>query len=244
MRARPALRGRSAASAQCAAELSARVLPCAAQQPAAQQRLPGQAGGLWAGALRVPAQRLGRPQPHPHRLRGHALVPSARDPARQHQVHVRRRYVEQRCAQSPLARAAALPPCGARGSQVAPGSCRRTGEGEQCNAVASNQRGPRPPGIERRRRGQRAVRSTSRAHLRPAGCILGELLLGKPIFPGTSTMNQLDRIMEVRLLPPPLHPAASSLPAHPSQYARASAAARPRRAHVLIDSEERLAGAA
>ncbi|GAX77098.1 hypothetical protein CEUSTIGMA_g4544.t1 [Chlamydomonas eustigma] len=29
-----------------------------------------------------------------------------------------------------------------------------------------------------------------------SGCILGELLLGKPIFPGTSTMNQLDRIME------------------------------------------------
>ena len=27
------------------------------------------------------------------------------------------------------------------------------------------------------------------------GCILGELLLGKPIFPGTSTLNQLDRIM-------------------------------------------------
>eukprot|EP00438_Fugacium_kawagutii_P005588 Skav209407 [mRNA] locus=scaffold2187:64535:81641:+ [translate_table: standard] len=32
------------------------------------------------------------------------------------------------------------------------------------------------------------------------GCILGELLSGKPIFPGTSTMNQLDRIMEVRYL--------------------------------------------
>eukprot|EP00983_Pelagomonas_calceolata_P112701 1159911-Pelagomonas_calceolata.AAC.1 len=31
-----------------------------------------------------------------------------------------------------------------------------------------------------------------------AGCILGELLLGKPIFPGNSTMNQLDRIIEVR----------------------------------------------
>ena len=30
-----------------------------------------------------------------------------------------------------------------------------------------------------------------------AGCILGELLGGKPIFPGTSTMNQLDRILEV-----------------------------------------------
>jgi len=29
------------------------------------------------------------------------------------------------------------------------------------------------------------------------GCILGELLGGKPIFPGTSTMNQLDRIIEV-----------------------------------------------
>merc|ERR1712190_555249 len=29
------------------------------------------------------------------------------------------------------------------------------------------------------------------------GCILGELLSGKPIFPGTSTMNQLDCIMEV-----------------------------------------------
>mmetsp|Transcript_50889 Transcript_50889/g.162889 ORF Transcript_50889/g.162889 Transcript_50889/m.162889 type:complete len:366 (+) Transcript_50889:175-1272(+) len=30
-----------------------------------------------------------------------------------------------------------------------------------------------------------------------SGCILGELLGGKPIFPGTSTMNQLDKIMEV-----------------------------------------------
>ncbi|EER00139.1 mitogen-activated protein kinase 2, putative [Perkinsus marinus ATCC 50983] len=29
------------------------------------------------------------------------------------------------------------------------------------------------------------------------GCILGELISGKPIFPGTSTMNQLDRILEV-----------------------------------------------
>lgn len=29
------------------------------------------------------------------------------------------------------------------------------------------------------------------------GCILGELLCGKPMFPGTSTMNQLQRIMAV-----------------------------------------------
>ena len=29
------------------------------------------------------------------------------------------------------------------------------------------------------------------------GCILGEMLCGKPIFPGTSTMNQLDRVIEV-----------------------------------------------
>ena len=28
-------------------------------------------------------------------------------------------------------------------------------------------------------------------------CILAELLLGKPVFPGTSTLNQLDRVMEV-----------------------------------------------
>lgn len=29
------------------------------------------------------------------------------------------------------------------------------------------------------------------------GCILGEMLLGSPIFPGTSIMNQLDRILEI-----------------------------------------------
>mmetsp|Transcript_49817 Transcript_49817/g.91218 ORF Transcript_49817/g.91218 Transcript_49817/m.91218 type:complete len:509 (-) Transcript_49817:79-1605(-) len=35
------------------------------------------------------------------------------------------------------------------------------------------------------------------------GCILGELLSGKPIFPGTSTMNQLDRILQVTGYPTP-----------------------------------------
>jgi len=29
------------------------------------------------------------------------------------------------------------------------------------------------------------------------GCIIGEMLAGKPIFPGTSTLNQLDRILEL-----------------------------------------------
>lgn len=29
------------------------------------------------------------------------------------------------------------------------------------------------------------------------GCILGEMVNGKPLFPGSSTMNQLDRILEV-----------------------------------------------
>uniref|UniRef100_A0A8C5PRJ8 Mitogen-activated protein kinase 15 n=1 Tax=Leptobrachium leishanense TaxID=445787 RepID=A0A8C5PRJ8_9ANUR len=29
------------------------------------------------------------------------------------------------------------------------------------------------------------------------GCILGEMLLGKPLFPGTSTINQIERIMNV-----------------------------------------------
>lgn len=33
------------------------------------------------------------------------------------------------------------------------------------------------------------------------GCILGEMLLGKPLFPGTSTMNQLERILELTGVP-------------------------------------------
>ena len=33
------------------------------------------------------------------------------------------------------------------------------------------------------------------------GCILGEILLGKPMFPGTSTLNQLDRILEITGIP-------------------------------------------
>ena len=36
------------------------------------------------------------------------------------------------------------------------------------------------------------------------GCILGELILGKPILPGTSTMNQLDLIIEITGKPSPV----------------------------------------
>ena len=36
-----------------------------------------------------------------------------------------------------------------------------------------------------------------------AGCILGEMLLGKPLFPGNSTMNQLERVLEVTGRPTP-----------------------------------------
>ena len=34
------------------------------------------------------------------------------------------------------------------------------------------------------------------------GCILGEMLLGKPIFPGSSTMNQLEKIADLVGCPP------------------------------------------
>ena len=29
------------------------------------------------------------------------------------------------------------------------------------------------------------------------GCIFGEMIVGKPIFPGTSTVNQIERIIEL-----------------------------------------------
>ena len=35
------------------------------------------------------------------------------------------------------------------------------------------------------------------------GCILGEMLLGKPIFPGSSTINQIERI--ISCIPQPTH---------------------------------------
>ncbi|XP_026544802.1 mitogen-activated protein kinase 15 isoform X2 [Notechis scutatus] len=45
------------------------------------------------------------------------------------------------------------------------------------------------------------------------GCILGEMLLGKPLFPGTSTVNQIEQIL--RVIPPP---SAEDLEAFHSDY--------------------------
>merc|ERR1712065_1633 len=42
-----------------------------------------------------------------------------------------------------------------------------------------------------------STRYTKGVDMWSVGCILGELLGGKPMFPGTSTMNQLDIIIEV-----------------------------------------------
>ena len=35
------------------------------------------------------------------------------------------------------------------------------------------------------------------------GCILGEMLLGKPLFPGSSTLDQLQKVMHVTGFPTP-----------------------------------------
>ena len=50
----------------------------AAQQPAAEQRVPGEAGRLWVSQVGSPAGgRCGGNLPGPHRLCGHAVVQSA-----------------------------------------------------------------------------------------------------------------------------------------------------------------------
>mmetsp|Transcript_21560 Transcript_21560/g.18587 ORF Transcript_21560/g.18587 Transcript_21560/m.18587 type:complete len:89 (+) Transcript_21560:683-949(+) len=35
------------------------------------------------------------------------------------------------------------------------------------------------------------------------GCIIGELIVGKPIFPGNSTLNQIERVLELIGKPKP-----------------------------------------
>lgn len=42
---------------------------------------------------------------------------------------------------------------------------------------------------------------TSHVRAGAVGCILAEMLLGKPLFPGSSTMNQLEKVIEVHLCP-------------------------------------------
>ena len=42
-----------------------------------------------------------------------------------------------------------------------------------------------------------STRYTKGVDMWSLGCILGELVTGRPIFPGTSTMNQLERILEL-----------------------------------------------
>ena len=54
------------------------------------------------------------------------------------------------------------------------------------------------------------------------GCIFGEMLLGKPLFQGTSTFNQLERILQH--IPTPSHADIASIPSQygPSVLERAS----------------------
>src|SRR4051812_27629518 len=42
-----------------------------------------------------------------------------------------------------------------------------------------------------------SVRYTKGVDMWSVGCILGELLGGQPMFPGKSTMNQLEKVIEV-----------------------------------------------
>ena len=70
----------------------------AAEQPAAEQRVRCEAGGLWPCAERCTAGSWWGPLAHSNGLCGHAVVPGARNPARLAQVHLRRRHVVGRCA--------------------------------------------------------------------------------------------------------------------------------------------------
>ncbi|CAD7936392.1 unnamed protein product [Amoebophrya sp. A120] len=63
------------------------------------------------------------------------------------------------------------------------------------------------------------------------GCILGELLNGKPIFPGSSTMNQLDRILEVTG-----RPSAEDVAALQSPFAETMLESLPSNRHRTLDN--------
>ena len=57
-----------------------------------------------------------------------------------------------------------------------------------------------------------STRYTKGVDMWAVGCILGEMLLGKPLFPGNSTMNQLERVLEVVGKPSPEDLAAARSP--------------------------------
>lgn len=59
------------------------------------------------------------------------------------------------------------------------------------------------------------------------GCILGELLLGKPLFPGTSTLNQIERIMST--IPKPSRVEVDSIKSEYGHSILERAGLRPRR---------------
>ena len=46
-----------------------------------------------------------------------------------------------------------------------------------------------------------SVRYTRGVDIWALGTILGEMINGRPVFPGTSTMNQIERIVEVTNMP-------------------------------------------
>ncbi|TSK31343.1 Mitogen-activated protein kinase 15 [Bagarius yarrelli] len=58
-----------------------------------------------------------------------------------------------------------------------------------------------------------STRYTKGVDMWSLGCILGEMLLGKPLFPGTSTINQIEKIMNV--IP---HPTPEDIVAIRSEY--------------------------
>jgi len=57
-----------------------------------------------------------------------------------------------------------------------------------------------------------STRYTKAVDMWAIGCIIGEQISGRPIFPGTSTMNQLDKIIEVCGRPTPEDIAAIKSP--------------------------------
>ncbi|KAK2077144.1 hypothetical protein QBZ16_004778 [Prototheca wickerhamii] len=78
-----------------------------------------------------------------------------------------------------------------------------------------------------------SMRYTYGVDMWACGCILGELLKGQAIFPGTSTMNQLDRILELTGRPSPEDVAAVGSPFAATMLERPSPGAPPEALDLL-----------